>query len=228
MAARKTSKRSKSSKSSPRGKSSTRGRKPSSSKSSRRSPSRRTKAASQPAEPRLSLDRKLDILGVGLALVGFLTLLSLLSTSRSVVTGAWVSLLRQSLGWGLYLLPLALVALGLWLILRHFERIPAVALERVLGLALLFLNLLVGLHFALFPPDRAASFAQAAAGRGGGYVGAAILEVSLLALGWWGTAIVLLAGLLIALPLALDLSIAELFGWVPPLVLRFQDWWDER
>jgi hypothetical protein len=36
----------------------------------------------------MSLDRKLDILGIGLALFGLLTLLSLLSISNSVATGS--------------------------------------------------------------------------------------------------------------------------------------------
>jgi S-DNA-T family DNA segregation ATPase FtsK/SpoIIIE len=191
----------------------------------RKSPASRSAGS---ASTGLSLDRKLDILGIALSLVGLLTLLSLLSSSRGALTGAWLTILGRSLGWGSYLLPLALIALGLWLILRHFERVPQVDLERVLGLTLLYLNLLVWLHFSLFPPDRADVFAQAEVGRGGGYVGGAILEISLIALGWWGTAVALMAWLLIALALSLDVSIAELFRWVPPLFLRVQDWWDER
>ena len=40
--------------------------------------------------------------------------------------------------------------------------------------------------------------------------------------------IALLAWLLIGLILVLDVTVAGLFSWAPPLLLRLQDWWDER
>jgi hypothetical protein len=114
----------------------------------------------------LSLDRKLDLTGVIMALVGVLTLLSLLSSSHGSLTGSWVSMLQSSFGWGMYIFPLALIILGLWLVLRNFERIPRVSVERVFGLILLYLNLLAVFHFFTFPETREASFSTAQAGSG--------------------------------------------------------------
>jgi S-DNA-T family DNA segregation ATPase FtsK/SpoIIIE len=221
MAARKSSKSSRKStpknsrkaaapknRSSPRGKDSSKG------KSRRASPPRVSFISG------LSLDRKLDLLGVGLTLIGLLTFLSLLSSSHGSLVGIWVLAIKQAFGWGMYLLPLTLVALGLWLILRHFDRLPQLALERAIGLILIYLNLLTALHFFIFPENRAANFAQAAQGQGGGYVGGIMFTALRTALGWGGTAVALVAWLLIALALTLDVSVLELFAWAPPLFSR--------
>ncbi len=189
--------------------------------SRKQSPARRSARQAPALSTGLSLDRKLDILGVALSAVGLFTFLSLLSISRSSITGAWVAFLRQSIGWGLFLLPLGLVTVGLWLILRHFERVPQVSLERIAGGALLFVGMLFALHFALSPENREASMALAEAGRGGGYIGAG-LQVGLTgALGRLGTGIALTAWLLIAAAMTFDVSVAELFRWVSPVASRF-------
>ena len=60
-------------------------------------------SSSRPA-PRagMSLDRRLDLLGWFLFLViGFPTLLILLSTRQSGATGSWIGLLKSTFGWGL-------------------------------------------------------------------------------------------------------------------------------
>ncbi len=189
--------------------------------------------SAQPADNKplgngLSLDRKLDIAGTIMALVGLLTLLALLSPVRSGPTGGWLSFLAVTFGWGAYLFPLALLAVGLWLVVRNFERVPQLSLERLLGLTLLYLGLLVGLHFLLLPESQEAAFKAATGGQGGGYIGAAILELLQPNLGWAGSAVALLAWLLIGLALALDVSVIDLFRWAPPLLLSLQDWWYER
>lgn len=194
---------------------------------SKRSASSRQKAPPGSIANGLSLDRKLDITGVVLALVGALTLLSLLSSSRGSITGGWVSLIRAGFGWGMYLFPVALIASGLWLVLRNFERIPQVSIERILGFILLYINLLVWLHFLNLPETSEAVYSLAEVGKGGGYVGAAILAILRSTLGIGGSAIALLAWSLIATALALDISVLGLFGWISPLVMRFQDAWDE-
>jgi hypothetical protein len=123
--------------------------------------------------------------------------------------------------------PLALILVGLWLILRNFERIPTPS-PRASGRIGTFLSKLTGnLSFFTFSTSREASFAQAAASRGGGYLGAALYELSRSNLGVGGAAIALLAWLIIALSLTLDVTPADLFRWLPPLVLRLQDWWED-
>ena len=193
----------------------------------------RTRARTRPFRPPraistgLSLDRKLDILGIGLALIGLLTLLSLLSLSHSTATGSILEFLGRATGRGAFLFPISLILLGLWLVLRNFERVPLLSMERLLGLILLYVNLLVVLHFFNFPATRQAAFALAQDSRGGGYIGAAILDWMRANLGWGGSAVALVAWLLIALALALDVSVAELFGWISPLFVRLQDQLDE-
>ena len=74
----------------------------------------------------------------------------LISPQRPIV-GGWVSLIEKTFGWGMYLLPLALITVGVWLVVRNFERVPSVSVERLIGVALLFVNLLCWLHFFIFP-----------------------------------------------------------------------------
>lgn len=175
-----------------------------------------THSASRPVRMlQLSPERKLDLLGTALALVGLLTLLSLLSAHRGNLTGWWVGALGQGVGWGVYVLPLALLAVGLWLVLRNISKLPQLALERLVGLALLYWNLLVWIHLLA-----GGGYELAAAGKGGGYAGAIVEQTLVNALGIAGCVIALLGWLLIALTMLLDLSITEIFQWVKPLVER--------
>jgi S-DNA-T family DNA segregation ATPase FtsK/SpoIIIE len=171
------------------------------------------------------LDRKLDLLGIGMALLGLLTLLALLSSTHNWLTGGWLTAINRAFGWGMYVFPLGLLALGLWLILRHFDRLPQLAVERVTGVVLLYLNLLVWLHLIAFPANRDAIFALADEGRGGGFLGAGILYALYAALGWAGAVVALLAWLLIGLALSFDVSVAELFHWLAPVFDRLGALW---
>jgi DNA segregation ATPase FtsK/SpoIIIE, S-DNA-T family len=182
----------------------------------------------KPISTGLSLDRKLDILGIGLVLVGLLTFLSLVSASNGPAMGSWLSILRTAFGWGIYLFPVAMLSVGVWLVLRNFEKIPRISVERLFGVVLLYTNLLAFLHFVLLPPGREQAFDIAAEGGGGGYVGGGIFSFLQEYLGLGGAAVVLFAWLLIGLALSLDRTVLELFRWIPPLVLRIQDRWDDH
>jgi S-DNA-T family DNA segregation ATPase FtsK/SpoIIIE len=165
--------------------------------------------------------------GVILIFVGLPTILALFSANRSASTGNWLKLLGQVFGWGAYIFPVALILVGLWLILRNFERIPRIAVERLIGLGLLFVNLLAVFQFFSFPASRIASFELGAAGSGGGYLGAAMYELLRGNLGVGGAAIALLAWLVISLSLILDVNPTDLFRWAPRLWLRLLDAWEE-
>jgi len=162
----------------------------------------------------MSLDRKLDILGVGLALVGLLTLLSLLSPIKGSLTGTWVSLIGKAFGWGMYILPFGLLVGGIWLVLRSFERIPRIEIPQVIGIVLLFSGLLAGVHFITGLRTQEDLFELAAQGKGGGYLGAAIAYVLQAALGKGGAAIVLLAVILVSLALTFNVTIFEMLNWL--------------
>jgi DNA segregation ATPase FtsK/SpoIIIE, S-DNA-T family len=160
--------------------------------------------------------------------IGLLTLLALPSSVHGILTGSWLSIIAKSFGWGMYLFPLSLLAIGLWLVLRNFDRVPQLSVERILGIILLYFDLLAFLHFFMFPDTRQAAYDLAWAAQGGGAIGAFFEDILYTNLGWGGTAVALVAWLLIGLGLALDVSIADLFSWLPPLMVRFQDWLDER
>lgn len=177
----------------------------------------------------MSLDRKLDLVGIVMLFTGLVTLLILFSSTNSILTGGFLSLLWRAFGWGTYLFPLTLGAIGLWLVLRNFERVPQLAIERLFGVLLLYANLLSWAHFLSFPEN---AYALAAQGLGGGYVGALFFALLYGNLGWGGTAIALVSWFLISLTLVLDVSVIDLFRWVHPLVVHIQDaiqdWWDEH
>ncbi len=177
----------------------------------------------------MSLDRKLDLIGIVMLFIGLLTLLSLISVSHNPATARWLNFLGLAFGWGAYLFPAGLIILGLWLVLRSFQHVPRIALERIIGVVLLFLNILGWMHFFSFTKN---AYALAAQSQGGGYVGAFIFTPLYLYLGWAGMAVTLLAWLIIALILVLDVAVVDLFRWAPPMLIRIQDgvqdWLDER
>ncbi|MEP7356381.1 MAG: DNA translocase FtsK 4TM domain-containing protein [Anaerolineales bacterium] len=172
--------------------------------------------------PGLSLDRKLDIIGIVLVFIGLLTGLSLFSANNSDIPflTAWLSLNRQIAGWGVFGLPLGFIAIGLWLVLRKFgDRLPKLEGERLVGLVLLYLALLTTFHF--FAADtKALVFDTVATGRGGGLLGAAILSALLGALGTLGAAVLLVAWWIIAIVLIAGLSVPELLMLGAGLVRR--------
>jgi S-DNA-T family DNA segregation ATPase FtsK/SpoIIIE len=214
MPAKKASKSSK--------KTSSRSKRSSAKKSSRKSTKTRQETSRFPLWSSLTLDRKLDILGIGMVLLGLLTLLSLLSSNTGWLSGGWLSLIGKTFGWGMYLLPVGLMALGLWLILRHFEQLPRLELGRLVGLFLFFAILLGWLHWFSYLSNGSAIFDLAARSQGGGYLGGALLTVLQPNLGAAGTAITLAAGTLIALAFSLDLSVPEMFSWLEPIFSRLQ------
>jgi len=161
---------------------------------------------------KLSPERRLDVLGVFMALVGLLVILSLLSEHNSVPV-AWVVLwVRRLAGWGAFVIPLALLAAGLWLIFRRLERLPVISAERLTGSVLLYLNLLAWAHLA-----SGGGWELAYRGGGGGYLGGFPSWILVHGLGLPGGMVVLSAWLLIALALTLDVSIPELFTWIKSL-----------
>ncbi|HEC21563.1 MAG TPA: hypothetical protein ENI95_01455 [Chloroflexi bacterium] len=110
---------------------------------------KKKKTAKKPAapEPFLSLDTKLDILGIGLILVALITVLSFLSRSPGALTRAWLRFLFQMFGWGAYLVPVGIGAIGVWLIWRHFgDQLPPVDPIRIAGIVLGFVGLLTLVH----------------------------------------------------------------------------------
>ena len=94
-------------------------------------PVARRGAAPAPVPPpplfNLSPERKLDVLGIGLALGGALLFLALISVTHDMPIGFILDALAYLFGWAVYILPVALFLFGIWLVFRKIERIPAVS-----------------------------------------------------------------------------------------------------
>ncbi|MDK2982051.1 MAG: segregation ATPase FtsK/SpoIIIE, family [Chloroflexota bacterium] len=141
-----------------------------------------------------------------LLIIGVLSLLGFFGGSQSPITGGVNQVLGWVAGFGAVLFPLLLIFLGLWFVVRNEQRFPMLSAERMLGVVLLYLNILSWLHWF-----DGGGWPLAKAGQGGGYVGAFFERLLVVALGEVGAAVVLVAWLLLALAFTFDLSIPDLF-----------------
>ena len=157
----------------------------------------------------LSPERKLDVVGVIMSVVGLLTLLILFSAQRSALTGNMVHVLGQIFGWGIYILPIGFIVMGLWLILRQIEKLPPLTLERGTGILLFFFWLLAMMHAIAIPLELAGQ--AALDGWGGGYFGSFFQRILFNSLGTGGAVVALLAWLLITLTMIFDIAVQDLF-----------------
>lgn len=190
-----------------------------------------TKNVPQPAPPpapartlsmwdRLSNERKLDVVGIGLAFVGIIILLGLISANRSAIVGGAIFFLAQIFGWGVYILPLGLLVFGLWLVFRKIERIPPLSIERAAGSVILFFWLLTVLHSFVATAETAEAIALT--GAGGGYFGGLFQRILWAAVGGGGTFIALIAWLIFGVAVLLDKPVADLFFWIAPLTAKLR------
>ena len=172
----------------------------------------------------LTLDNKLDILGVLLLLGSLALFLSSLSSMRGEVTQLVNTLLGNLFGWGAIAVPLALFAIGIWLIVRHFGAdAPVIDPLRLTGIVLAYVGLLLFFQFVdsfnpnyssidLSDPVRLRLQLELSwnAGRGGGSAGAGLYYFLVTSLGEVGMLVTMAGLLLIGAMLALQVSAADL------------------
>jgi S-DNA-T family DNA segregation ATPase FtsK/SpoIIIE len=168
----------------------------------------------------LSAERKLDVVGVIMAIIGAIILLSLFTANRSLLTGGFIHILAQIFGWGLYILPLALIVFGLWLFFRRIEKLPPLTLERTVGSVLLFVWLLTIMHAIIATPERSTEYALN--GDGGGVIGSFFFVALWKLLGIAGGWVALFAWLIIAVTMTFDITVHDLAGFLSPLLARLQ------
>ena len=90
----------------------------------------------------LDLDRKLDLAGVGLVFGAIALFFSTLSQEHAAISAVH-NFIGQLLGWGAMAAPIAMFAVGMWLIVRHFgDQAPSIDPIRLAGIALAFVGLL--------------------------------------------------------------------------------------
>ncbi len=187
----------------------------------KKSARRNNKRKSNGVLVRLSPAAKKQMVGAALLMLAILTLLSLLSISRSQVTEAWLGLLGRAFGWGKLAIPFGVGVAGVLVFMAGIDRPVALPWRRVVGLGLLFLTVEGTLHALAFDPDPQA---LAAAGGGGGYVGWAIQRALAAAVGEMATLFVLLLVGGGAALLVLDRRPAELVAAVAALWRSLTSW----
>jgi S-DNA-T family DNA segregation ATPase FtsK/SpoIIIE len=167
----------------------------------------------------ISDDRREDALGILQIVFGLVAALSLFAENDTAITGWIAHVLRWFAGWGVWMIPIALVIMGVLTLLRNVESIPQLPFEQVAGLVLLYVNVLAFFHFFAGGSDN--PYPLATAGQGGGIVGGVALRFLVVGLGEVGAFFVMCAWLLLALIFSFDLSFqqfydafAKAFGWV--------------
>lgn len=190
---------------------------------SRRKSTRKTSRSTPAFNWGLSHDRKLDLIGLLLVGLSLFTIYSLLSKQHTLVGSAWLNLLQALFGWGMFIIPLSLLAVGIWLLLRTFgDRLPHLEVEQIFGIVFLYLTLLILMQVTTGAGEFAEGMEQARLGRGGGAVGAALLAFLLGTLGIGGTIVAVGAWILLGVAFTAGLSIPDLLDLIIQWARRLQ------
>ncbi len=181
----------------------------------------------------LSLDTKLDILGVFLVFGALMLFFSAISPTPGALTGSINTFFAQMLGWGAAAVPVTMGVIGLWLIGRHFgETAPQIDTIRIVGFAMAYAGLLILFQyietFNIIYQDATPEALNLLfkigidAGRGGGSVGALLYMFILTNIGEVGGVFVLLGWFVVSIMFITRTSAAELVLIVGSVVRSFQ------
>ena len=159
------------------------------------------------------------ILGLFVLSLALLTSLSLLSSQHGSLTLLWLKGLRQVFGWGIYVVPIALAILGVWMITLGTDQPLALPGVRMAGGAVLLLAALTMSHLFVEQPEQVAWD-----GRGGGYVGYWLSNELAGALGRPGAIVILVVLAGIGLMMSLQISLTEVAGALAGALYRVAAW----
>ncbi|MBZ0292829.1 MAG: hypothetical protein K8L99_09740 [Anaerolineae bacterium] len=180
-------------------------------------------------ESGLTLDNKLDILGVALLLGSLALFFSSMSSTQGQLTQPILQEISRLLGWGGIAVPIAMFLVGMWLIVRHFgEEAPSIDTVRVGGIVVLYFGLLILFQYidsfqSYYTLALLDDFLQLsiAAGRGGGWVGAQLYSLLVLNITEAGGMFALAGVFVIGFMLTLRISAAELAVFIISIVRSF-------
>jgi len=103
---------------------------------------RTSKAPKVETDDWFDLDRKLDLVGVGLVFGSILLFFSAISQEQAAISFVH-NLIGQMFGWGALAVPATMFSVGAWLIIRHFgEDAPTVDPLRLAGVVIGFVGVL--------------------------------------------------------------------------------------
>lgn len=104
---------------------------------------RTSKAPKVETDEWLDLDRKLDLVGVGLVFGSILLFFSAMSQEQAAISFVH-NFIGELLGWGALAVPATMFAVGMWLIVRHFgEDAPTIDPLRLGGVVIGFIGVLI-------------------------------------------------------------------------------------
>ncbi len=153
----------------------------------------------------LTTEQKVDFIGGLIAIAGILSLVAFFARDNGSLTGWVAKTMAQIAGWGGFILPVGMTALGLFLLLRKVDRLPRLSGGRVIGVLLLYLNILAWFHLV-----DGGGFDSARAGLGGGFIGGLFDFILRDSLGAAGEVVVLIAWLLISTLFIVDVPLPAL------------------
>ena len=168
-----------------------------------------------PIDQILTIAARPEVLGLVLVLLSVFTLLSLLTTTRGVITGQWVDFLEQLFGMGKWGVPLVTGALGLWVVIRAIDRMPDLPWQTPAGSGVLFVAYITAATL-LFRSDPASS---------GGALGLFLADTLQNALGLWGAWSFVTILVITAIVLLTDRMLLDIAQDISGLT---QDLWDNR
>ncbi len=180
----------------------------------------------------LSLDQKLDLVGIALIITGGLIFFAVVpQTSEGSITRVIANILRGAFGeWPARVLWIPPLGAGLWLYIQRFNENPLIIKShRLIGYGLLLLTLATTAHFLELLQKPVVTMAQlvkvsdaaAKAMHGGGWVGGELYKLLMNIAGEWGTPVLLIGSWVIALMLAFSITLSEVAIYVKSVVRWF-------
>lgn len=168
---------------------------------------------SPPPRPLIDLSPARQEEIAALALIGIAILTAIgafrIGGGSGTLLESWGNVLRAIFGWGVWITPLFLGGLGVWLFLDSLDLRPEIGFERPIGLAVLFVLLLAFLHLFFVGNTDFDNAIQN--GLGGGLIGAAVDGLLVGLIGLYGTIVALVFTFAIALILMFNIPLTELF-----------------
>jgi S-DNA-T family DNA segregation ATPase FtsK/SpoIIIE len=185
---------------------------------------KRSKRQANKLHVHLTPEKQLDLVGYTLLCVAGLTLLSFLSANHGAVPRWWLGVLRLTVGWGAYAIPLLLGTAGLWIVLRnHEDAMPRPRPRQAVGTLLGYVGLLITVHLLISKWSFAGDlWAAAEVGDGGGSVGASLGHLLRYGLGIPGTIIALVTWWIISVGLTFDFTVKDAVQAIRPWLVRLR------
>ena len=183
-----------------------------------KSPSKTARKSNSQPRPGMNIYQKLMLSGIFISFLALLLLLSLIWPNQGEMPQTLFGTLGVLFGWGRYLVPVIMLAIGLYLVFWGMEQRPKLPAVRLAGLSIL---ILISEAFATLSVLMDGSFSDvwqvAAAGRGGGYLGSLIAFVLMQFAGNLGTIFILVIIGLVGAILFSGVSWPEIAGLLAQL-----------